>query len=611
MADQFTSVSWDKEESKANVGEVDINAEDSPKVVIDSSSEPPPLESLKEENDQTIEDKEDQDGPDNESGLITSKMVLAANAENNAPEGDKALDVEADVKNVNETGNSSESKAELQSDYAPDNVSGSSQAGAFSSLASSAPSYQIETIVGEPLTEHDSSNAFVSYRIIVKTQDPAFPQKEFQTRRRYSDFFFLYQCLMNDYPTLLIPPLPNKQRLEYIKGGRFSDEFTTKRSISLSNFLYRVCYHPILQKSDVLHIFLADTDHWNTYKSNLKIPPASGLDTTNSASQNLETVTEFIMNSFKKPIVEPHDKKEFQDIQDKVSRLQENLSKIDSIYGKVLHRQHNIADDISKFGDEFSKLTLLLSNDLDGSHSEPEDLDGNTKRLVKQFSDFSGNLSEVSENIYHLDHRIEYNYLTALKDLEHYILQLKNLLKLKDAKALDFDMLSNYLDKAKQEKEHLMNGGSITVTTEGTLSFLTRKLESVTGLGSRQAGNLTNERIDKLDERIDMLAKEKEKAKKIYFQYERDILTEYEYFNKIKNREIASSLEQLGKYYLSFYSKATEELKKLDINVASEAFTFDNKLTQDGKLFSGNQVQKNGEIIADDIQKIDNMTNGN
>lgn len=50
-------------------------------------------------------------------------------------------------------------------------------------------------------------------------------------RRRYQDFVWLHTTLSLEYPACIVPPLPEKHRLEYIKGDRFSSEFITRRQL--------------------------------------------------------------------------------------------------------------------------------------------------------------------------------------------------------------------------------------------------------------------------------------------------------------------------------------------------------------------------------------------
>ncbi|GME94811.1 hypothetical protein B5S29_g2471 [[Candida] boidinii] len=505
--------------------------------------------------------------------------------------------------------------------------------------------YFIETSVSSPITDYEGQNPFVSYLIRTKTNNPKFKSKFFQVRRRYSDFNFLFECLSNDFPAVIIPPLPNKQRLEYIKGGRFTEEFTNKRAISLNNFLSRLCEHPILSKTHLFHTFLENSDYWNTIKSNLKIIGGgngngnnsnnnnsnnNGNRNSNDATQNLETVSDYIMNAFKKPNFESKNSKEFQEIYDKSTKLQENLNKVDIIYSKVLKRQNDLADDFARFSDEFSKLTILLDSDFnlrpDNEINKNSNNDKKLKNLStnksssssselqshqiisKKFGLFSDNLKKFSDRSHSLNHQIEYNYLTSLRDLEHYITSLKNILKLKDAKSLDYEMLTNYLEKAEQERTYLMNGGSITSTTEGALSFLSRKFESLTtGHSSiNSSGNLTNERIEKLNSRIEMLKKEKQNSLDLFNNFEIQVLKEYSYFEKIKNDEINNSLRHLSDSYLEYYTNLLNDWNNLDIDINQNEFSklSINKLSNDSELFGENDVLKNQDILNQDIAKL-------
>jgi sorting nexin-4 len=482
--------------------------------------------------------------------------------------------------------------------------------------------YLLEINVTDPQTEHDGSNSFTIYHIKIKTDNPKFTKKNYTILRRYSDFDILYKCLTFDYPTLLIPPLPNKQRLEYIKGGRFTDEFVSKRCNSLNIFINRIINHSILSQSDVLFIFLEDNNYWNTYKNNLNFNEANPITHSNSS---VEGVTDFLMNSFKKPHVEGKYNKNFKEIDHQRLKLQENLNKIDKIYTKVVNKQDSISKEMNAFGDEFNKLTILLNNDFNGKFREEDQIDLETKEIVNQFKTFSSNLKKSSDHFNELNKYIEFNYLNNLKDLEHYLISLGNLIKLKDYKILDYEMLNNYLEKTIAEKENLENGGSLTSTTEGTISFLSRKFESITGLrgssnsnipnsngtddtisnGNTNTSSLVNERINKLNSRIVLLETEKNNAKKVYEQYEIDLLNEWTQFKKIKDNEISSSLDQLSNAYIKMYSNSFDDWKNFDVK--STEIEIKNKLDDETQkdFFDNNPVLKNHEEIKDMLQGMD------
>ncbi|KAF9217727.1 hypothetical protein BGZ59_000645 [Podila verticillata] len=70
--------------------------------------------------------------------------------------------------------------------------------------------------------------------------------------RRYSQFEWLYERLLNKFGALILPPLPEKQYT-----GRFSEEFIERRRRALERFLNRLVRHPVIRYSDLLTHFLS------------------------------------------------------------------------------------------------------------------------------------------------------------------------------------------------------------------------------------------------------------------------------------------------------------------------------------------------------------------
>jgi sorting nexin-4 len=99
--------------------------------------------------------------------------------------------------------------------------------------------------VKDPVKEHEGSkDQYVSYavrtqvggsslRMIcdadLQTNLPSFKGGSFVVRRRFQDFNFLRDHLVKNFPACVVPPIPDKHRLEYIKGDRFAPEFVEKR----------------------------------------------------------------------------------------------------------------------------------------------------------------------------------------------------------------------------------------------------------------------------------------------------------------------------------------------------------------------------------------------
>lgn len=441
-------------------------------------------------------------------------------------------------------------------------------------LTTSKPTFNLSIKIQNPKTIHEGSNVYTQYEVKIESDNPKL--KNGVIFRRYSDFDFLFQCLSLDFPTLLVPPLPNKKRLEYIKGGRFTEEFIFKRLNSLNLFINRVINHPILSKSEILMIFLNDDDdiHWKTYKTNLNLN-TNGGESSSVVSSNIDGVTDFIMNSFKKPTLESKYSSNFNDISVQTNKLEDNVNKIDKIYSKVVSKQNQISKDLHVFGEEFSKLSILFKNDVNGKHRPQEEIDPETLKIVSKFNSFSNNLKQTGENFTQLNHFIEFNYLNNLKDLEHYIGSFNQLIKLKDSKIIDYEVLNSYLDKSRNELINLQNGGPITNSTEGAISYWGKKLEYLTGITSNNNQDLIQQRISKLNDRIKLLEFECEKTKNVFQIYETDVLNEWTQFQKEKDSEILQSLKELTKMHQQFYKSCQESWDTFDNEDLQ--FSFKNK----------------------------------
>jgi len=94
-------------------------------------------------------------------------------------------------------------------------------------------------------------NSHVKYRLDVKTTLRDYQRPEFNVMRRYSDFVWLREKLLEAYKGYLVPPLPEKTLL-----NRFSIEFMEYRRKELEKFLCRLSAHQVLSESPQIRLFL-------------------------------------------------------------------------------------------------------------------------------------------------------------------------------------------------------------------------------------------------------------------------------------------------------------------------------------------------------------------
>ncbi|CCF58321.1 hypothetical protein KAFR_0E01670 [Kazachstania africana CBS 2517] len=405
---------------------------------------------------------------------------------------------------------------------------------AGSSKEENLPIYKLEIIVSDPQKRTgDQGTSYVSYQISTKTDNPSYHKYNDDTKtiivvhRRYSDLLLLHDILSNEYPTCIIPPLPDKKVFQYIAGDRFSQRFTQKRCHSLQNFLRRISLHPILSRSNILEIFLVSNE-WDTYKKSF----VANLPT------NKEEVTDAFMNAFKAVNIQSE---EFLEIKEKNDKLDHTISKLDSIYHKVVKKHDSISEDYAKLGTSIQDLTELVSG-------------SNNDNLSKKLKVFNDGITQLSYGLNDLNKFLDFEYLVDLKDLEHYIESMRQLLKLKDQKQIDYEELSEYLTKSIKERDNLIAG-------YGSSNFLTNKLEELAGINQEAA---RREKINKLEIKITSLGTELEVAKKVADAFEQETLKEVSHFDGIKTKELKESLGNLADEHIKFFEKMLDTWTEVD-----------------------------------------------
>lgn len=119
-------------------------------------------------------------------------------------------------------------------------------------LTSSHIVYSVRTKVRHSLSPHSSSSTCNGgTNGALQTTSKGYKQPEFEVKRRYRDFLWLYNTLHGNCPGVIIPPPPEKQAV-----GRFETNFVESRRAALERMLNRIAGHPTLQHDPDLKLFL-------------------------------------------------------------------------------------------------------------------------------------------------------------------------------------------------------------------------------------------------------------------------------------------------------------------------------------------------------------------
>jgi len=391
---------------------------------------------------------------------------------------------------------------------------------------------RLECTVDTPIKENDGTkDAFVSYLITTSSTFPSFAREHFSVRRRFTDFVFLYKTLNRDFPACAVPPLPDKQRMEYVRGDRFGTDFTLRRAHSLQRFLARLSLHPSLRRSPMLHSFLESPD-WNATMKSRGARSSSG-DAASGAAGVFDNFADTFINAFTK--VHKPDRR-FLEVKEKSDKLDEDLNHIEKVVARVARREADLETDYHDLAEQFQKLITLEPGVEPAVHG------------------FAASIQDSAAHLRRLHDVTDQDYLGSLRDMQAYSLSLRNLLKAREQKQLDHEQLIEYLNKSTTERDSLQGHGghSYSGGSSGPGGFLRNKIEDVRGVDHEQA---RRERARKLEMRVEELTAEVERARATSNLFDDEVVREVGDFERIKRIEFKAQLGGLADAHVQFYGE--------------------------------------------------------
>ncbi|KAI8053456.1 Phox homologous domain-containing protein [Syncephalis plumigaleata] len=298
-------------------------------------------------------------------------------------------------------------------------------------------SYKITTMVMHPLCHNSCRNSITNSIKLVWCLYIWFTA--ICSRRRYQDFAWLYSVLTVEYPQCIIAPPPEKYRMGYLTGNRFDDEFIEKRRAGLERFIRRIARHPLLQLNEHVKQFLTNS---NLNREEPNVPERDTL---------LDSLGDSILNAFSK-LKNPDQR--FIDIKETTEKLEENLLAIEKIYQKMTkHEMGDIVDLINV---------------------EPG--------MAEQLNGFASTITHATELMKEKTYSDEHAFVTQLREYGVYCQCVKNVLRLRDQKQIDYEVLQTYLQQQQEEQNDYRTLG---------------KYEEMKGVDMEQARQQKLQRLEK------------------------------------------------------------------------------------------------------------------
>jgi len=394
------------------------------------------------------------------------------------------------------------------------------------------------TSVKDPVKElAETKDAYVSYLVSAKTNLSIFSTQNPSSRRRFQDFFFLREHLVKNFPACVVPALPDKHRLEYITGDRFSPEFMERRRLDLHRFLQRVARHPTLQRSTLVRAFFESTE-WHVHMhQHIAHPP--GPEPTPGLIDN---ISDTLLNAFSR-VRKPDER--FLSMRENVDKFEEGLLLSERLWSRVRSRTNeDLTSDYHDLAVAVQGLGFLESG------------------ITDPLNHFSNTLLEFSALLRHKTQTTTDPFLIHLHSLLTYSHANRAVLKLRDQKQLDFEELSDYLSGVTVERDRLaaIISGHAGSTGLGLGAYIRDRVDSIRGADDDRS---RVEKMKKLDAKIKELQDAVTTAHETSDAFSDETLREQAVFQYAKESEMKEMLGNLADGEIEFYKSAMEEWERI------------------------------------------------
>ncbi|KAH0737064.1 hypothetical protein KY290_035769 [Solanum tuberosum] len=258
--------------------------------------------------------------------------------------------------------------------------------------------------VTDPAKMGNGVQAYISYKVITKTNLPEYQGNEKIVIRRYSDFVWLHDRLFEKYKGIFIPPLPEKSTVEKF---RFSAEFIEMRRQALDVFVNRIASHHELRQSDDLRIFLqADEQTMDRARFQetgiFKKKPADLIQ----IFKDVQSKVSDVVLGKEKPVEESTP--EYEKMKNYIFELEDHLAEAQKHAYRLVKRHRELGESLSEFG----KAVKLLGTCDDDA-------------LGKAFSELGEKAEIISIKLQKEAHHLLMNFEEPLKDYVRAVQSIK------------------------------------------------------------------------------------------------------------------------------------------------------------------------------------------
>ncbi|GAB6029805.1 intercellular trafficking and secretion [Chamberlinius hualienensis] len=312
--------------------------------------------------------------------------------------------------------------------------------------------------------------------------------------RRYSEFEALREHLQEDYPYVVVPPLPEKKisfPWDSAEDDILHSDFVDRRKAGLENFLLRVATHSVLSQDIHFKKFIQQDDSCKLAKS------TSGY--LKKADAKLKTLSVSLM--LKKP------DKRFEEFKNYSGELYNNISYLLKIHNKMIGRQFGLFKLHKNYSRVFTEWNKIENHMGEGLQQIPS--------LMDSYSDLCSCLEE------------EELFVDQMKEYLSYADALRNVCQQQEKLQYEVEQAEENVVAKHSQREKLL---------QGKTSFVFRWLINV------DTDEVREMKLQQIDEQIQEAENHRRQTIDDANEFMKKAVVEIEEFNEQKIKDLKETL---------------------------------------------------------------------
>ncbi|KAI8852825.1 hypothetical protein BC829DRAFT_383893 [Chytridium lagenaria] len=260
--------------------------------------------------------------------------------------------------------------------------------------------------------------------------------------------------------------------------------FIEKRRVSLQAYLDRLTRHPVVQRSRILRRIL----------------------------ESAELIPDTVVKG-----KESHPDERFVEFKEQLQKYEDNLASVEKLQSKMIKIQ-------TEFGNCFTTLGMMET------------------QITGPLTDFSNIIRNICSVLHDKNYSEDIEYLSSLKEYIGYCQSVKEVLRQRDQKQVDFEELSTYLQNHITERDR---GG-------GLASFINSKMQEFKGVDQEKA---RQQKLIKLASKINELQEAVEVSNEVAIAFSKEVVKEIEFFQAVKLVDWKQYTRDYSDTQIAYYQK--------------------------------------------------------